>query len=169
MIKRFIVCLSLFCFLTVNQVCLASEILIPANTSIYLSPINTVTSKDMNVDNVEATIMEDVVINKTLVFRAGDKASLHIGENEKARCLGKGGKPVISNGYAYDVKGVKHKILLSRNFYEEDKTWPKTCGVVSIFFLWPLALTGFVHGGQATVFASLEIETSLASQFYFEK
>lgn len=94
---------------------------------------------------------------------------MHIGEIEKAKCWGKAGKLVVSNGYVYDVKGNKHKILFSKIYYGEDKTWPKVLGVVSIFFLWPLALFGFVQGGQANVSASAEIETTLASQFNFKQ
>jgi len=166
--KKILASFLIICFVGFNNSCMAAKVFVPANTSIRISPIDTVTSKDKNVDNIDATIMEDIVINNTVVFRAGDKANLHIGEIEKAHCWGNPGKLVISNGYAYDVKGIKHKILLSKNYYGEERTWPKTLGVISIFMLWPLALFGFVHGGQATVSASSEIETTLSSQFYFE-
>lgn len=166
--KKILTSFVIICFVGFNSSCMAAKVFVPANTSIYISPIDTVTSKDKNVDNIDATILEDVVINNTLIFRVGDKANLHIGEIEKAHCWGNPGKLVVSNGYAYDVKGNKHKIMISKNYYGEEKTWPKACGVISIFLLWPLALCGFVHGGQAVVSALSEIETTLSSQFYFE-
>lgn len=166
--KKILTSFIVTCFVGFNSNCMAAKVLVPADTSINISPINTVTSKDKNVNNIDAIISEDVVVNNTLIFRAGDKANLYIGEIEKAHCWGNPGKLVVSNGYAYDVKGNKHKILISQNYYGEEKTWPKTCVVISIFLLWPLALCGFVHGGQAIISASSEIETTLSSQFYFE-
>lgn len=142
-------------------------ITVPASTSIFIIPKETVTSKDINANKVNATIQDDVIINGKVIFKSGAKAELSITEVEKARCWGKAGKLTVVNGYAYDTKGIKHKILLSRNYYGEEKTWPKTCGVISIFFLFPLALFGFVHGGQAAISSNTEIETNLASQFEF--
>ena len=167
--KKIFVSFLIFCFLGCNSSCFAASVFVQANKSVFVSPTDTVTSKDMSVENIACQITNDVTVDDTVIFRAGDKADLHIGEIEKARCWGKAGKLVVSNGYVYDVNGNKHKVIISKNYYGEEKTWPKTCGVVSLFMLWPLAFCGFVHGGQATVSASSEIETSLASQFYFEK
>lgn len=165
MIKKIISVFCLIAFISMYTPVFAVNV--PANTSIFISPVDTVTSKDQNVSTVICNIKDDVIIDGVVVFKAGDKAELHLGEVEKARCWGRGGKMLISNGFAYDVNGQKHKILFTKNVYGEDKTWPKTCGVVSLFFLWPLALFGFVHGGQAQVSATTEIETFLASQFEF--
>ena len=144
-----------------------ASVKVPANTSIHITPVDTVTSKNKDLDTITCEIVDDVVINGVKVFAAGGKAELHIGEMDKARCWGKPGKMLISNGYAYDVKGTKHKILVSKNIYGDEKTWPKVMGGISIFFLWPLALFGFVHGGQATVSATSQIQTDLASEFSF--
>lgn len=141
---------------------------IPANTSIFIKPIETVTSKDMTIDAINGTIANDVIVDGNIIFKSGAKATLHIGEIQKARCWGNPGKLVVVNGFAYDVNGEKHKIVITRNYYGEERAWTKTVGVVSIFFLWPLALFGFVHGGQATVSSGAEIETNLASQFEFK-
>jgi hypothetical protein len=165
MIKKFISIFCLFAFISIYTPVFALNV--PANTSILISPVNTVTSKDRNVSTVPCYITEDVKIDGVVVFKAGDRAELHVEDIEKARCWGKGGRMLISNGYAYDVHGQKHKILFSRNLYGEDKTWPKACGIVSLFFLWPLALCGFVHGDQAHVSAASEMETFLASQYDF--
>ena len=158
----------MFCLVAFISVYMpAFAVNVPANTSIFISPVNTVTSKDQNITTIICDITNDVIIDDVIIFKAGDRAELHIGEVEKARCWGKGGKMLISNGFAYDVNGQKHKIIFSKNVYGEDKLWPKTCGVVSIFLLWPLALFGFVHGDQAQVSATAELETFLASQYDF--
>lgn len=156
-------CLVFFGYSGLN--CYAVEV--PENTSIYIIPINTITSKNIDINTIDATIQNDVIIQGKTIFKAGDKATLNINEIEKARCWGKAGKLVVNNGYAVDTKGHKHKILISKNYYGEEKTWPKACGVISIFFLFPLALAGFVHGGQATISNRTEIETNLASRFSF--
>lgn len=154
-------------FAVVNLYLPVLAVSVPANTSIFITPKETVTSKDNNVNIINATITSDVVINNKVVFKAGDRAVLNICDIEKARCWGKAGKFTVNNGYAYDAKGNKRKILFSKNYYGEEKTWPKACGAVSIFFLFPLALFGFVHGGQAKISASCEIEANLASSFAF--
>lgn len=164
--KKLISTLCVFCLLSIQNSTLAS-ILVPANTSIFITPVETVTSKHRDINNIQATIQNDVIVDGKVVFKAGDKAVLNIGEIEKARCWGNPGKLSVVNGFAYDTKGQKHKILISKNYYGEEKTWPKVMGGISIFFLFPLALFGFVHGGQATVSSTVEIETNLTSQFNF--
>ena len=161
--------ISLICIFTLvsMQSAVFASVKVPANTSIFVTPNESVTSKDMTVDTINASIVDDVIVNGVTVFQSGGKVTLHIGEIEKARCWGKPGKLVIANGYAYDVNGQKHKIIITKNYYGEERAWTKTAGVVSIFFLWPLALFGFVHGGQATVSASTKIETNLSSSFTF--
>ncbi len=146
----------------------ANAVVVPANTSIFITPDEKVTSKDKNIEKINASITNDVVVDGVLVFKAGDKATLTVDEVEKARCWGKGGQLTIINGYAFDAKGHKQKILLSKKYYGKDREWTKVCGVVSLFFLWPLALVGFVHGAQAVVSNTGEIETNLASQYNFE-
>lgn len=164
--KKIISLLLLFAFTTMYNPALAS-VKVPANTSIQISPVETVTSKDSAVDTINCEIIDDVVVDGVTIFKTGAKAQLHIGELEKSKCWGKAGKMTIVNGFAYDVKGEKHKILLNKNCYGEEKTWPKTCGAISIFFLFPLALFGFVHGGEAKLSSSLQLETNLASEFAF--
>lgn len=161
--------ISLFCliaFVSLQSSVFAS-VNVPANTSIFIKPVETVTSKDMTVDTINGNIASDVIVDGITIFKSGAKATLHIGEIQKARCWGNPGKLVVVNGFAYDVNGQKHKIIITKNYYGEERAWTKTLGVVSIFFLFPLALFGFVHGGQATVPSGAEIETNLASTFTF--
>ena len=117
MFKKFI---SMFCLVSfISMYAPTFAVNVPANTSIFISPVDTVTSKDQNVTTILCNITDDVIIDNVVVFKAGDRAELHVGEVEKARCWGKGGKMLISNGFAYDVNGQKHKILFSRNVYGE--------------------------------------------------
>lgn len=160
---------SILCLTSLLSFCQPafSAVNVPANTSIFVVPNETVTSKDIDQNIINASIQNDVIINDTVVFRAGDKATLNIGEIDKARCWGKPGHLLIVNGYAYDAHGQKHKVILTKRYTGEEKTWPKVMGGISIFFLFPLALFGFVHGGQAIVSSSIELEVNLASQFVF--
>lgn len=164
--KKFFSILCLMSMLSLYQPVLAA-VTVPANTSIFVIPKETVTSKNVNQDIINTTIQNDVIIHNTVVFRAGDKATLNIGEIDKARCWGKPGQLLIVNGYAYDAHGQKHKVILTKRYTGEEKTWPKVMGGISIFFLFPLALFGFVHGGQAIVSSGTELEVNLASQFVF--
>lgn len=163
--KKFISLLCLIALFGMYSPALAVNV--PANTSILISADELVTSKDTSIQTINAKIIDDVTVNGVTVFKSGGKVTIDVSEIEKARCWGKEGKITLNNGFAYDVNGNKHRIMLSRNIYGETKTWPKTCGVVSIFFLWPLALFGFVHGGQAQLNTNAQIETYLASQFEF--
>ena len=54
-----------------------------------------------------------------------------------------------------------------RQIVGDEKTWPKVCLGVSIFFLWPLALCAFVKGGQAKLNTLPPIDTRLSTEFMF--
>lgn len=140
---------------------------VPANTSIFIRPNETISSKNIDVGEIAATVTNDVVVNNIVVFKAGSEAVLTISDVEKARCWGNPGKLTVNNGWVYDSRGNKQKVLFAKNYVGEEKNWPKVMGGISIFFLWPLAFFGFVHGGQAKVLSTKEIETHLTSQYNF--
>ena len=74
---------------------------------------------------------------------------------------------VLYGGKVYDANGNEHKFDFNRQIEGEEKTWPKVCLGVSIFFLWPLALCAFVKGGQAKLNPLPPIETRLSTEFMF--
>lgn len=162
--KKLISLLCLLGILCMNNAVYAS-ILVKEGTDITIIPNISVTSKNP-ANQYQATIKDDVIVNGVKIFQAGDKAVFNIADYEKAGCWGIGGNITIANGYAYDIKGDKHKILVTRKFDGKDKNWVKgTCAAGLL--LWPLLLFGFVHGNEAKILPNTEIDATLANQFDF--
>lgn len=116
-------------------------------TRITISPIEKITSKNQE-NTYSAMIKEDVKVNNTIVFREGDKAEINVVKAEKARCWGKPGTLVVTNGYVYDTLGKKHRVSFTRAYYGQEKEWvTPTAWVGFAFFIVPIFIA-FVHGGQ---------------------
>lgn len=142
---------------------------VPAGTTIPISINQKITSKSVaSGASIKAKIEEDVMVNNTLVFKKGDSASINVMSAEKAGFIGKPGELVLYGGKVYDVNGKPHSHEFSRQINGTEKTWPKVCLGVSIFFLWPLALFGFVKGGQAEINPLPPIEVVIPNEFTLE-
>ena len=142
---------------------------VPAGTIIPISINQKITSKSIASGGlIQAKIEEDVTVNDTLVFKKGDSASINVMSVEKAGFLGKPGELVLYGGKVYDINGKAHSHEFSRQINGTEKTWPKVCLGVSIFFLWPLALFGFVKGGQAEINPLPPIEVVIPNEFTLE-
>lgn len=165
--KKIVILAMLVCFF--SAVVPVHAITVKANTVIPISIEKMETSKTVVPGGtINAIIAEDVVINDTKVFQSGDKASLNVASAKKAGFVGIPGEMTIIGGNVYDTKGVAHRVDYSTQVVGEEKTWPKVmlgCGVFII--LAPLALFGFVKGGQAEMFPSTVINTKLTSEFTF--
>ena len=140
---------------------------VPVNTSIFISPIDTVTSKNTTIERIPCNITDDVIIDNTVVFKAGSRAELQVSEVKKARCWGNAGEISISNGYVYDNKGQRHKVSFTKEYTGEQKDWVVPVAWVGFFFLILPIFFGFVHGGQAKVSSNSEMEVYLTSPFVF--
>ncbi len=165
--KKIINLICLICFLgTWNPV--FSSVKVPAGTSIPITVEHNVTSKTViSGGTIDAVIAEDVIINKNTIFKKGDKASITVLSANKAGFIGKPGEITLYGGKVYDTKGDEHKFDFNRQIVGDEKTWPKVCLGVSIFFLWPLALCAFVKGGQAKLNTLPPIDTRLSTEFMF--
>jgi hypothetical protein len=142
---------------------------VPAGTTIPISINQKITSKSVaSGASIKAKIEEDVMVNNELVFKKGDSASINVMSAEKAGFIGKPGELVLYGGKVYDVNGKPHSHEFSRQINGTEKTWPKVCLGVSIFFLWPLALFGFVKGGQAEINPLPPIEVVIPNEFTLE-
>jgi hypothetical protein len=166
--KKILVLFCLFCFSLV--VCPAhAAINVKANTVIPITLEKMETSKTaVTGGTLNAIIAEDVIINNVKVFQEGDKASLNVINVKKAGFAGVPGEMTISGGKVFDTKGVAHRVDYTAQINGEEKTWPKVmlaCGVFII--LAPLALFGFVKGGQAQMMPSTVIDTRLTSEFTY--
>ena len=163
--KKILVLFCLVAFCNLYSPLVANALQVPADTEITLTSVNGVTSK--NPDNViQMQITEDVIINGVKVFAADGKATLNIVDYESAGFFGNGGEMTIGNGYVYDTKGVKHKIVLTKKFEGKDKTWVKVTTAAGLI-LWPLLLFGFVKGGEAKLTPNIELTVNTSSAFTY--
>ena len=162
-----LICLLAFCGIY-NPVFAVIEV--PSNTIIPINVVKTENSKTVVPGtSIEARIAEDVLINNTLIFKSGDRALLNILSAKKAGFVGIPGEMIISGGKVYDVNGVEHRVDFNQQLTGEEKTWPKVCLGCGVFIiLAPLALFGFVKGGQATINPVANIETRIITPFEFE-
>ena len=165
--KKFLSILCLFCF--TSGILPVQALTVKSNTVVPINIENRETSKTVVAGgSINAEIAEDVYINNTLVFKEGDKAFLNVLSAKKAGFVGIPGEMVISGGKVYDTKGVAHRIDYNTQIVGEEKTWPKVmvgCGVFII--LAPLALFGFVKGGQAEIMPTQIINTKITNDFVY--
>lgn len=128
---------------------------------------NTLTSSGKIRDfSINATIKEDVFYKGNKIFKAGDKAILTVQDYKPAGCWGVGGKLLVANGYAYDIKGNKRRIVFSKNINGHDKNWVKGICCVGII-MWPFLLFGFVKGEEAKLMNKDEIFATTMNSFEF--
>ena len=160
--------LALFClvaFCNLYTPLAANALQVPADTEITLIATQGVTSKNPN-NTIPMNIKDDVVINGVTVFKADGRATLNVVDFEKAGFFGNPGEFTVSNGYVYDAKGNKHKVLLTQKFEGKDKTWVKATTAVGLI-LWPLLLFGFVKGNEAKLNPSRELYVTTSSAFQY--
>ena len=137
-----------------------------AGTKIPLATEQLYTSKEVESGvKVIAKVQNDIKIDGVIVFKEGSMASINVSDADKARCWGRPGYIMIANGTVQDVKGINRPVEITQKFVGEEKTYPKVLGCISIFFLWPLALFGFVHGGQGKIMPGKTFNVTLLSDF----
>ena len=117
---------------------------------------------------IDGEIAQDIIIDNTTIFKKGDRASLNIAEIKKAGFVGISGELHLIDGEAIDTKGNSHTIEYNHKFIGEEKTYPKICLACGLLIiLAPLALFGFVKGGQAKVPNNQIIYTALKNDFIY--
>ena len=125
-----------------------------------------VSSKNLaSGDKISVEVQSDVKVNNTIIFKQGGEGVLNVADACKARFWGNPGEMLLINGTVQDVKGNPHPVEFTYKITGQEKTWPKVMGVVSIFFLFPLALFGFVKGGQAELLPNKTINVTLLNDF----
>ena len=162
--KKIIATMCLMSLLTITAPVQALTVKDGVDITIMLNTVTT--TKDIRDYNIQATIKEDVIYKGVKIFQEGDKAILTVQDYEKAGFWGNGGELLVSNGYAYDTKGNKRKIMYSKKIEGKDKNWVKgTCAAGLI--LWPLLLFGFVKGGEAKLMPKDEIFATTMTSFEY--
>lgn len=160
----------LIVFLNVYTPVLAASIEVREGTRVPITVTSEYTSKTIESgQRINAIIEDDVKINNVIVFKKGDNAILNISDVKKAGFVGMSGMMEIVNGSVTDIHGEKHSIDFEQTIVGEEKNWPKACvglGVITVVLI-PLALFGFVRGGQAKISPSKVIEVSIRNNFEF--
>ena len=163
--KKLLSLICLTCFIMANAPTYAAT-RVPTGTIIPLTVTHKATSKNViSGGTIDATVDEDVKVNGKVVFKQGANATISVLSTKKAGFVGIPGEMVLSGGKVSDINGNLHKVDFDRQITGEEKTWPKVLLSVSIFFLWPLALCGFVKGGQAELNSSPTIDVKLSNEF----
>ena len=138
---------------------------VKSNTIVPISINNNITSKNTVAgSSINATIIEDVKVKNKIVFKAGDRAILNILSTKKASFVGIAGEIIISGGKVFDINGEAHRFEFSQQVTGDEKTWPKVCLGAGLILL-PLALFGFVKGGQAKLTPAQILDVRLTSDF----
>lgn len=142
---------------------------VKAGTTIPIALETEQTSKTVAVGHkLQAIIQEDVVVDNIVVFKKGDKATLNVVQNKKAGFVGIPGEMTISGGNIFDANNESHLIDFTQNYVGKEKTWPKVCLVCGVFIiLAPLALFGFVKGGQAEIQPNMILQVRTVQEFDF--
>lgn len=150
-------------------------ITLPAQSACYVSagkkiPLvyvgEKLTGKDLaSGDKINVEVQSDVKVNNVIVFKQGGEGFLNVADTRKARFWGNPGEMLLINGTVQDIKGNPHPVEFTYKITGEEKTWPKVMGAISIFFLFPLALFGFVKGGQAELLPNKTINVTLLNDF----
>ncbi len=135
-------------------------------TNLTITLTDSYDSKNVEVgQRLNAKIADDVYVSGKQIFKKGDSATLSVADVQKARFWGRPGYMLVMGGNARNTKGEMVRIEYHKKITGEEKTWPIVLGTISIFFLFPLALAGFVKGGQASLPANMAIDIQTAESF----
>lgn len=168
--KKIVTFLLLIAFLNTQAICFAADNSVKVNGGINIPVVVTYLKTSKNTvagEKINASVEEDIKINEVVVFKKGDKVTLNVADVKKSGFVGNPGEMLIVNGKIFDTNGDEHNIEYYHKITGEEKTYPKVLLGVSLFFLWPLALFGFVKGGDAKVVQHAPIGVSLKSGFDF--
>ena len=167
--KKIISTFLLLAFFNISTPVLARTVKVNHTTKIPITFEQSHTSKNIEAgQKADGIIADDVKVNGVLVFKKGDKAYLNVSDVKKAGFIGNAGELHTVNGGVYDTRGNLHTIDFNRKYAGEEKTYPKVLLGASVFFLFPLALFGFVKGGQAKIKTGDIIDVNLRNDFIYD-
>lgn len=144
---------------------------VKSGTVVPLVLNSTKTSRNVVVgEQLEASVQRDILVDGVVVFKQGDRAKINVVHVKKAGFVGIPGELTVSGGEVFDTNNEVHRFDFMQSYVGEEKTWPKVmlgCGVFII--LAPLALFGFVKGGQAELKDYVPIEVKTTQDFEFKQ
>src|SRR5574344_570804 len=165
--KKFFSLVLLFATFSMYNPVLAKTVEVKEGTRITITVKEQYTSKNIEAGQTRnAAIDEDISVNNVLIFKKGDNATIKGSDAKKAGFIGNAGEIYLVNGEVTDAKGNKHSIEYNQKITGEEQTWTKVCLGCGVFIiLAPLALFGFVKGGQAKINPNKVIEVSVRNGF----
>ena len=163
--------LTIFAFQFTGLSCYAKSTTVKSNTNISIASKEARNSKNLSTgEKIECVIMEDVIVDSQTVFQRGGRASLNVVNSKKDKFVGIPGEITIAGGEVFDTNNQGHMVTINQVITGEEKTWPKVCLGCGIFIiLAPLALFGFVKGGQAEILPVQTKQVFLNQDFVFKK
>ena len=168
--KKFISLFICFSFILVFPVSvMAEQIQVKSGLNIPLVFTEYKTSKNtISGEKIKAVIENDVKINDIVIFKKNDNAVLYAVDTKKAGFVGIPGQISLINGKVTDINGIQRNIEYTQRIEGQEKNYPKILLGVSIFMLFPLALFGFVKGGEAELSQQIPINVRLNEDFKYE-
>ena len=162
---------TLFAFQFTGLSCYAKSTTVKNNTSITVASKEAHSSKTLSTgEKIECIILEDVIVNNQTVFKKGGRATLNVVNSKKAKFAGIPGEITVAGGEVFDTNNQGHMVTINQVITGEEKIWPKVCLCCGIFIiLAPLALFGFVKGGQAEISPVQTKQVFLNQDFVFKK
>lgn len=163
--------LTIFVFQFTGLCCYAKNTTVKSNTNISVVSKKAYSSKNISTgEKIECVIVEDVVVDNQTVFKKGGHATLNVINSKKAKFVGIPGEITIAGGEVFDTNNQGHMVTINQVITGEEKIWPKVCLCCGIFIiLAPLALFGFVKGGQAEISPVQTKQVFLNQDFIFKK
>lgn len=167
--KNLFTTILLFALFFISNPLLAQTIEISSGTTVPLTVTDEYSSKNiMPGQKIQAIVEDDVNIKGTNVFKKGNSATINISDVKKAGFMGIPGELYIVNGEVTDNNGIKHGIEYNEKITGVEKTWPKACfGCGMLIILAPIALFGFVKGGQAKILPNKVINVQVRNDFRY--
>jgi len=167
--KKIFTTILLFAIFAISNPVLAQTIEVNSGTTIPLTVTTEYNSKTMVPgQKVHAIVENDVNIKGVSIFKQGNPAEINISDVKKASFVGIPGEVYLINGNVIDNNGNKHEIEYNAKITGTEKTWPKVCfGCGMFIILAPIALFGFVKGGQAKLMPHNIINVQVRNDFRY--
>lgn len=119
--KKTLLLLLAFCMFPIVE---AKEVVVPRGTEIKVAPKRTATSKNISRKyEIKAIIKDNVDIGGVTVFNVGDDAIIEVGEYQKARGFGRGGKLTLIGCRVTDASGKQYLTALDQEIIAPNDHW----------------------------------------------
>lgn len=125
---------------------------VPSGETVPITFKHPINSADVKAGDVLAIVVdEDVIINKTLSFKAGDSGVAYVEKAKGGGAWGRAGSLSISSAEIKDVNGDKHQCALSIDKKGHGKSSGIILPIIGAVILWPLIFFAFKKGDPVVI------------------